>query len=66
MFLSSWWIFSIVLAATYSGNLIAFLTVNKDKPPFNTLQAMVEQDEYRYGTIDQSMWTMLFQVRKKS
>ena len=54
--------FSIILAATYSGNLIAFLTVTKDKSPFDTLEEMVKQDEYRYGTIDQSMWTMLFEV----
>ena len=62
LFLSSWWVFSIILAATYSGNLIAFLTVTKDKSPFDTLEEMVKQDEYRYGTIDQSMWTMLFEV----
>ncbi|KAK7502748.1 hypothetical protein BaRGS_00005998 [Batillaria attramentaria] len=61
MFLSAWWLFSIVMAATYSGNLIAFLTVTKDKAPFDTLEEMVRQDQYTYGTIDQSMWTMLFE-----
>nr|KAG5710676.1 hypothetical protein BaRGS_035078 [Batillaria attramentaria] len=58
----AWWLFSIVMAATYSGNLIAFLTVTKDKAPFDTLEEMVRQDQYTYGTIDQSMWTMLFEM----
>ncbi|KAK7502747.1 hypothetical protein BaRGS_00005997 [Batillaria attramentaria] len=60
MFLSAWWLFSIVMAATYSGNLIAFLTVTKDKAPFDTLEDMVQQDDYTYGTIDESVWTTLF------
>lgn len=63
MFLSAWWLFCIIMAATYSGNLIAFLTVAKDKAPFDTLDEMVQQDDYTYGTIDESVWTMLFEVR---
>nr|KAG5710674.1 hypothetical protein BaRGS_035076 [Batillaria attramentaria] len=43
-----------------SGNLIAFLTVTKDKAPFDTLEDMVQQDDYTYGTIDESVWTTLF------
>ncbi|RUS85248.1 hypothetical protein EGW08_007009 [Elysia chlorotica] len=62
IFLSSWWLFCIVVAGTYSGNLIAVLTVTKDKPPFNTLKEMAEQNEYRFGTLKNSMWTELFKT----
>ena len=45
-----------------SGNLIAFLTVSKDKPPFNTLRGLVEQDQYTWGIIGGTFFTNLFQV----
>jgi len=41
-FVSCWWLFCIVIVATYCGNLIAFLTVTKETAPFNTLDEMVE------------------------
>ncbi|KAJ8309978.1 hypothetical protein KUTeg_011843 [Tegillarca granosa] len=47
--ISFWWIFSIVLVATYSGNLIAFLTVTKEKLPFKTFSMVAEQKEYVWG-----------------
>ncbi|XP_012940485.2 glutamate receptor [Aplysia californica] len=62
MFISSWWLFCLVVAGTYSGNLIAVLTVSKDKPPFDTLEEMANQDEYRFGTLGNSMWTTLFET----
>ncbi|OWF41423.1 Glutamate receptor ionotropic, kainate 2 [Mizuhopecten yessoensis] len=58
--LSSWWLFCIIMMATYSGNLIAFLTVNKDKPPFSTVAGMLQQDHYRWGTIGGSSWITAF------
>ncbi|XP_033760424.1 glutamate receptor-like [Pecten maximus] len=58
--LSSWWLFCIIMMATYSGNLIAFLTVNKDKPPFSTVVGMLQQDNYRWGTIGGSSWITAF------
>ena len=46
----SWWLFAIVIVGTYSGNLIAFLTVTKDKPPFETLNEMADQKgTYKWG-----------------
>ncbi|XP_033760423.1 probable glutamate receptor [Pecten maximus] len=58
--LSSWWLFCIIMMATYSGNLIAFLTVNKDKPPFSTVVDMLQQDNYRWGTVGGSSWITAF------
>jgi hypothetical protein len=36
-----WWIFAIATVATYTGNLIAFLTVSIDFKPFKSIQDMV-------------------------
>ncbi|XP_060068781.1 glutamate receptor ionotropic, kainate 2-like [Ylistrum balloti] len=58
--LSSWWLFCIIMMATYSGNLIAFLTVSKDKPPFSTVAGMLQQENYRWGTIGGSSWITAF------
>ncbi|ESO86865.1 hypothetical protein LOTGIDRAFT_166867 [Lottia gigantea] len=59
MLLSTWWLFCMVCAATYSGNLIAFLTVGTKKVPFNTLDEMVNSD-YSWGYIQGSFLETLF------
>ncbi|XP_021356287.1 glutamate receptor ionotropic, kainate 3-like [Mizuhopecten yessoensis] len=64
--LSSWWLFCIIMMATYSGNLIAFLTVTKDKPPFTTVAGMIQMDNYRWGTIGGSSWIDAFNETKVS
>ncbi|XP_069121394.1 glutamate receptor ionotropic, delta-1-like [Argopecten irradians] len=64
--LSSWWLFCIIMMATYSGNLIAFLTVTKDKPPFSTVAGMIQNDNYRWGTIGGSSWIDAFNETRVS
>ncbi|XP_067682011.1 glutamate receptor-like isoform X1 [Haliotis asinina] len=64
---SCWWLFSIVMAATYSGNLIAFLTVNKDKLPFETVSELVQQTDYIWGTAGGgTYWETMFEVAQKT
>ncbi|KAK3586557.1 hypothetical protein CHS0354_022690, partial [Potamilus streckersoni] len=59
--LSFWGFFVIVVMGTYSGNLTAFLTVTKYRPPFETLAEMVEHKaEWRWGTLGGSIWSTLF------
>ncbi|KAK7471509.1 hypothetical protein BaRGS_00035848, partial [Batillaria attramentaria] len=49
--LSSWWMFSLVMAAAYSGTLTAFLSVSKDTQLFTSLQDLVtKQHDYKWGT----------------
>ena len=62
-FLSLWWLFSIITMATYSGNLIAFLTVNKEVLPFKDIVSMVAQSSYAWGTIGGSSYVDVFSVR---
>ena len=59
---STWCLYSIVVTAIYSGNLIAFLTVPVTDLPFSTLEEMVEQTQYTYGTTGGTYLQVLFQV----
>ena len=52
------------MMATYSGNLIAFLTVNKSTLAFNTLEEMVKQSSYEWGTTGGTYWVAVFEVFK--
>lgn len=56
------WLFSLIMVATYSGNLIAFLTVTIDKAPFNSLEELVEQDDYKWGILAGTYFVTWFQV----
>ncbi|XP_064595411.1 glutamate receptor 2-like [Liolophura sinensis] len=40
-----WWLFTILLVATYTANLAAFLTVSLPAPPINTLGELLAQEE---------------------
>ncbi|XP_053403039.1 uncharacterized protein LOC123556009 [Mercenaria mercenaria] len=54
---SSWWLFCIIIVGIYSGNLIAFLTVTKEKPPFETLAEMIKlKGSYRWGTLSDTIF----------
>nr|XP_011455937.2 glutamate receptor ionotropic, kainate 5 isoform X2 [Crassostrea gigas] len=55
------WLFSLIMVATYSGNLIAFLTVTIDKAPFNSLEELVEQDDYKWGILAGTYFVTWFQ-----
>ena len=63
--LSYWWIFCFVSMAIYSGNLVAFLTVAKDKLPFKTMAGMVEQDRYKWGLYGGGAIEIFFSVSLK-
>ena len=61
--ISTWWLFCIVVVAIYSGNLVAFLTVTKERAPFQTLQGLVDlKGTYKWGTIGQSVWELTVMV----
>ncbi|XP_064595414.1 glutamate receptor ionotropic, kainate 4-like [Liolophura sinensis] len=39
-----WWLFTILLVATYTANLAAFLTISLPPPPINNMGELVAQD----------------------
>ena len=61
----SWMITCIVYSATYSSNLVAFLTVEVEKPPFDSLETLLTQQNYKFGTLGQTFMKNLFKVRKR-
>ena len=62
-FVSCWWLFCIIIVGTYCGNLIAFLTVTKDRAPFGTLEEMVDmKNEYKWGVQAGTNWEVVFTV----
>ena len=56
------WIFSIVSFATYTGNLIAFLTVSKEDIGIHTLDDLAGQSDLSFGTVEGIIQLMLFKV----
>jgi hypothetical protein len=58
--LKVWWIFVLVMLATYTGNLIAFLTVTKVNLPIASLSDLPKQSQLGYGTVKgSSLWSLL-------
>ena len=58
----AFWFFAVVVVATYTGNLIAFLAVNKVRLPFDTLESMVKQTSVKYGPASGVALANLFRV----
>ena len=58
----AWLIIGVILYATYAANLTAILAVNYDELPFNTLEEMVAQTEFKYGVLQGTVALLIFQV----
>ncbi|GFN97068.1 glutamate receptor [Plakobranchus ocellatus] len=65
VFLSFWWIFAIMLAATYKGNLMAFLLVAKTDRPFTTLWDLGNQNVYKWGVTGSTVVEYLFNISSR-
>ncbi|XP_067680984.1 glutamate receptor ionotropic, kainate 4-like [Haliotis asinina] len=51
MLISSWCLFSVIMASIFSGKLIATLAVPKTPPPFLSLTEMLNADRYTWGIV---------------
>ena len=58
----AWMISCVVLCASYTANLVAWLTVAEVKMPFDTLEEMVVQTEYSYGVKKGTIAQVMLQV----
>ena len=63
--LISWMFTCIVYSVTYSSNLVAFLTVDVDTPPFDSLETLSTHAQFKFGMIGQTFMTNILKVRKK-
>ncbi|XP_041351078.1 glutamate receptor ionotropic, kainate 2-like [Gigantopelta aegis] len=66
MIIGAFWLFTILIAAAYCGNLVAFLTIKKDIPPLKTLRDLVSQTQYIWGTIDGTLWMTVFEFSNRT
>ena len=48
--------------AAFTGNMVAILAVEKRVLPFTSLEEMVKQGDYMWGTEDGMVQMMVFQV----
>lgn len=66
VFLSCYWIVTITLAATYIGNLVAFVTVTKPKLPIETVEDLAAHPEYQAGVgQDNAQYNLLKVISNK-
>ena len=62
LIVTSWWLFCLVILSSYVGNLVAFLAVERQKIPFTNLHELLQQEEYLFGVLSNSILTLLFEV----
>ncbi|CAD5124610.1 DgyrCDS12880 [Dimorphilus gyrociliatus] len=60
LFLSAWWVFVITIVATYSGNIIANLAIRRVSYPFNSLEELAENNEYRLVLLEGAAYELIF------
>ena len=60
----SWYMAILVITATYTGNLVAFLAVVKEPPPFETLEELANQNQYKFGVLGNTILETVFKVSK--
>ncbi len=56
----AWWFFSLILIASYTANLAAFLTVTKIETPIKSVADLAGQTKIKYGTIKDTYAHSLF------
>ncbi|XP_033111554.1 glutamate receptor ionotropic, delta-2-like isoform X2 [Anneissia japonica] len=61
---AAWWMFALIIIATYTANLAAFLTVTRMENPINSLEDLAYQKKVSYGTINGSSLEKYFEKRK--
>ncbi|XP_071946454.1 glutamate receptor ionotropic, delta-2-like isoform X3 [Antedon mediterranea] len=61
---AAWWMFALIIIATYTANLAAFLTVTRMENPINSLEDLAYQKKISYGTINGSSLQKYFEKRK--
>ncbi|XP_065357964.1 glutamate receptor ionotropic, kainate 2 [Calliphora vicina] len=55
-----WWFFALMMLSTYTANLAAFLTSNRNKPSINSLQDLIDQDTIKFGTFEGGSTSLFF------
>ena len=62
----SWMFTCIVYSAMYSSNLVALLSVDVERPPFDSFEALSTQSQFKFGLLGETYMARIFQVRAYS
>ena len=46
-----WWFFTLILIASYTANLAAFLTVERMQSPIESVEDLAKQNVIKYGAL---------------
>ncbi|CAH0720017.1 unnamed protein product, partial [Brenthis ino] len=60
MITSVWWFFTMVMVASYTGTLVAFLTVEKNVLPFETVEELQQLKSISYGAKEEGSTISFF------
>ncbi|XP_035674417.1 glutamate receptor ionotropic, delta-1-like [Branchiostoma floridae] len=60
-----WWFFVLIIIATYTANLAAFLTVSRMDIPVRSVQDLAGQVNIKYGTVRDSNLQSFFRSRSR-
>lgn len=63
LFMSCYWILTITVVATFTGNLTAFMTLKKTVLPLNSLKDLAARPDYQVGLAGGTSSHNLFNVR---
>jgi hypothetical protein len=46
-----WWFFALIMLASYTANLAAFLTTTRSNNPINSAEDLAKQNKIKYGAV---------------
>ncbi|CAF3729328.1 unnamed protein product [Adineta steineri] len=62
--IGSWWFFSLIMIASYTANLAAFLTTKRLKSPIDDIEALAKQTDIKYGALKGGSTEQFFRSSK--
>ncbi|UJR28089.1 hypothetical protein I4U23_009345 [Adineta vaga] len=62
--IGSWWFFSLIMIASYTANLAAFLTTKRLIAPIDDIEALAKQTEINYGALKGGSTEQFFRSSK--
>ncbi|KAM7434376.1 hypothetical protein ABFA07_015550 [Porites harrisoni] len=63
---STFWFFILILISTYTANLAAFFTIKQTADTINSLEALANQNEMKYGVMDGGSVKKFFETSENS
>ena len=62
---AAYWLFVVLMLATFTANLAAFLTIERMESPINSAEDLAAQNRILYGAVATGSTAAFFRVRKR-